>query len=139
MIAYPVYNCYSDNAALLFSKLITGSKRQTLFDKDPILGKKSFRYHCYPSSDARYTWTILLINQLGEIGETQLSVFGSRGGQICPLMHVPLWCKVTRIHVHSTTKPLRSSSKVCSTSKSNIYICYMTGGILFPDWLNFTL
>ena len=37
-----------------------------------------------------YTWTILLINQLGEIGEKQLSVFGSRGGQICPLMHVPL-------------------------------------------------
>ena len=37
-----------------------------------------------------YTWTILLINQLGEIAEKQLSVFGSRGGQICPLMHVPL-------------------------------------------------
>ena len=36
-----------------------------------------------------YTWTILLINQLGEIGEKQLSVLGSRGCQICPLMHVP--------------------------------------------------
>ena len=38
-----------------------------------------------------YTWAILLINQLGEIVEKQLSVFGSRGGQICPLMHIPLW------------------------------------------------
>ena len=28
-----------------------------------------------------YTWTILLINQLGEIGEKQLSVFGSRTEQ----------------------------------------------------------
>ena len=37
-----------------------------------------------------YTWTILLINQLDEIGEKQLSVFGFRGGQVCPLMHVPL-------------------------------------------------
>ena len=27
-----------------------------------------------------YTWAILLINQLGEIGEKQLSIFGSRGG-----------------------------------------------------------
>ena len=31
-----------------------------------------------------YTWVILLINQLGEIGEKQRSVFG-------PLMHVPLY------------------------------------------------
>ena len=38
-----------------------------------------------------YTWTILLMNQLGKIGEKQLSVFGSKGGQICPLMQVPLW------------------------------------------------
>ena len=38
-----------------------------------------------------YTWTVLLVNQLGEIGEKQLSVYGSSGGQICPLMHVPLW------------------------------------------------
>ena len=37
-----------------------------------------------------YTWTILVINQLGEIGEKQFSVFGSRGGQISPWMHVPL-------------------------------------------------
>ena len=37
-----------------------------------------------------YTWTILLTNQLCEIGEKQLSVSGSRGGQICPLMHVSL-------------------------------------------------
>ena len=32
-----------------------------------------------------YTLVILLINQLGEIGEKQLSVFGSRGGQNLPL------------------------------------------------------
>ena len=52
-----------------------------------------------------YTWTILLINQLGEIGEKQLSVFGSRGGKIFPLMHVPFWCvffKVNNKHQPST-------------------------------------
>ena len=38
-----------------------------------------------------YTWAILLINQQDEIGEKQLSVFGSRGGQNSPLMHVPLY------------------------------------------------
>ena len=38
-----------------------------------------------------YAWTILLINRFDEIGEKQLSVFGSRVGQICPLMHVPLY------------------------------------------------
>ena len=37
-----------------------------------------------------YTWVILLKNESEEIGEKQLSVFGSRGGQISPLMHVPL-------------------------------------------------
>ena len=37
-----------------------------------------------------YTWAILLTNKLDEIGEKQLSVFGSRGGQSGPLMHVPL-------------------------------------------------
>ena len=37
-----------------------------------------------------YTWVILLINQLDEIGVKQLSVFVSRGGQNCPLMHVAL-------------------------------------------------
>ena len=41
-----------------------------------------------------YTSVILLINQSNEIGEKQVSVFGSRGGQISPLMHVPL-CKMT--------------------------------------------
>ena len=37
-----------------------------------------------------YAGTILIVNQLDEIGEKQLSVFGSRGGKISPLMHVPL-------------------------------------------------
>ena len=37
-----------------------------------------------------YTLIILLINQLGEFSEKQLSVFGSKGGQIFPLMHVTL-------------------------------------------------
>ena len=38
-----------------------------------------------------YTWTILLINQFGEIGEKPLSVLGSKGGQICPIMHIPFF------------------------------------------------
>ena len=33
-----------------------------------------------------YTGVILLINQSEEIGEKQLSVLGSRGGQISPFM-----------------------------------------------------
>ena len=37
-----------------------------------------------------YTRAITLINRQDEIGEKQLSVFGSRGGQNSPLMHVPL-------------------------------------------------
>ena len=45
-----------------------------------------------------YTWAILLINQLGEIGENQLSVFSSRGGQICLLMQVPLSCSAELAH-----------------------------------------
>ena len=40
-----------------------------------------------------YTWAILLINQQDEIGEKQLSFFGSRGGQNSTLMHVPLLIK----------------------------------------------
>ena len=36
-------------------------------------------------------WVIFLINQSKEIGENQLSDFDSTGGQISPLMHVPLW------------------------------------------------
>ena len=38
-----------------------------------------------------YTLVILLINNLDEIDEKKLSGFGFRGGQICPLMHIPLW------------------------------------------------
>ena len=38
-----------------------------------------------------YTWVILLINQSKEIGEKQLSAFGSRGGQISPFMYIALW------------------------------------------------
>ena len=38
-----------------------------------------------------YIWAILLINQQEEMGKNQLSVFGSRGGQNSPLMHVPLY------------------------------------------------
>ena len=36
------------------------------------------------------TSVILLINQSKEICEKQFSVFGSKGDQISPLMHVPL-------------------------------------------------
>ena len=39
-----------------------------------------------------YTWVILLNNQSEEIDEKQLSVFGSRGGQISSLMHIALLC-----------------------------------------------
>ena len=35
-----------------------------------------------------YTRAIPLVNQSEEIGEKQLSVFVSRGGQISPLMHI---------------------------------------------------
>ena len=38
-----------------------------------------------------YTSVILPINRSKEIGEKQFSVLGSKGGQISPLMHVPLW------------------------------------------------
>ena len=37
-----------------------------------------------------YNSVIRLINQSKEIGDKQFSVFGSKGGQISPLMHVPL-------------------------------------------------
>ena len=40
-----------------------------------------------------YTWVIPLNNQSEDVGEKQLSVYGSRGGQISPLMHVALCCK----------------------------------------------
>ena len=36
-----------------------------------------------------YTSVILLISQSKEICEKQFSVFGSKGGQIISLMHVP--------------------------------------------------
>ena len=39
----------------------------------------------------KYIRVILLINESEEIGEKQLSVFGSRGGQISPLMHITLF------------------------------------------------
>ena len=35
-----------------------------------------------------YTWVVLRMNQSEENGEKQLSDFGSRGGQISPLMHI---------------------------------------------------
>ena len=38
-----------------------------------------------------YTSVILLINQSKEISEKHFSVFGSRGGQNNPIMHVPLY------------------------------------------------
>ena len=41
-----------------------------------------------------YTSVILLINQSKEICEKQFSVFGSKGGQISPLMHIPLFLPI---------------------------------------------
>ena len=37
-----------------------------------------------------YALVILLINQLGDFGEQQLSVIGTRGAHICYLMHLAL-------------------------------------------------
>ena len=37
-----------------------------------------------------YTWTIVLINQLSEIGDKQLSVFGSRRPNLCLNARTPL-------------------------------------------------
>ena len=37
-----------------------------------------------------YTSVIHIINQSKEFCKSQFSAFGSRGGQISPLMHVPL-------------------------------------------------
>ena len=47
-----------------------------------------FCYHSNGKSKIKpgyYTWIILLINQLDGIGETQLSVLGSKRGQNLPL------------------------------------------------------
>ena len=38
-----------------------------------------------------YTSAILLIDESKEICEKQISVFCSKWGHFCPLMHVPLW------------------------------------------------
>ena len=43
------------------------------------------------------TPVILLINQSKEICEKQFSVFGSKGGQISPLLHVPLLIEIAKI------------------------------------------
>ena len=48
------------------------------------------------------TWIIYLINQLGEIGEKQLSVLGSRGDQICPLCTFPFYFESSK---NTTVKP----------------------------------
>ena len=42
-----------------------------------------------------YTSVIFLINQSKEFCEKQFSVFGSKGGQISQLMHVPLYTSFT--------------------------------------------
>ena len=48
-----------------------------------------------------YTSVILLINQSKEFGEKQFLVFGSRGGQISPLMDVPLYSHLLVQLIHS--------------------------------------
>ena len=61
-----------------------------------------------------YTSDILLINQSKEICEKQFSVFGSKGGKISPLMHVPLYtlcmlhCEVPRAWVLYEYRPVPS-------------------------------
>ena len=49
-----------------------------------------------------YTWVILLINQSEEIGEKQLSGFGSRGVQISSLMRVALYTLNTSVSLNSS-------------------------------------
>ena len=88
-----VFSC----ADILFLKMVSQSitfspKRQFRCFK-PILGAifvtTSTVKHKFMS--AFYTWVILLTNQSAELGEKQLSVVGSRGCQISPLlMHVTL-------------------------------------------------
>ena len=75
-----------------------GLKKPSIWPKKVFSPLKAYfvSQFCYHNNDESkknskfHTWTILLINQLDEIGEKQLSIFGSRGGQICPLMHVAL-------------------------------------------------
>ena len=67
-----------------------------------------------------YTLVIFLINQSKEACEKQFTVFGSKGGQISPLMHVP------QILVYkATVVPTKSDSDIifCLQLLSQIQTC----------------
>ena len=68
-----------------------------------------------------YTWAILLINQQNKIGEKQLSVFGSRGGQNSPLMHVPL---PRGFYFHETSH-IRSFAKIKTLAKISEFTSFL--------------
>ena len=72
-----------------------------------------------------YTSVILLINQSKEIGEKQFSVFGSRGGQNSPLMHVPLYIYLSikatnKIYIFLT--PQDEINVILMTRKSIVFL-----------------
>ena len=52
-----------------------------------------------------YIWVVLLINQSEEIGEKQLSVFGSRGGKISPLIEMFVFLSLALILRHLQILP----------------------------------
>ena len=66
------------------------------------------------------TWIILLINQSEKHGEKQFSVFGSRGGQISPLMHAVFAYDVDRI-----TDRIVNIKAAQSTQIYDIYIWFI--------------
>ena len=68
-----------------------------------------------------YPSVILLINQLKETGEKQFSVFGSRGGQNSPQMHVPL-CFLMHLNWRKLLKKLRTIAYIKVTRLENILV-----------------
>ena len=75
--------CYLILKTLVSQSLQIGQKLLFLYFKPILLA-------IFVTIAEFYTWIILLINQSREICQKQLSVFGSRGGKISPLMHVAL-------------------------------------------------
>ena len=85
-----------------------------------------------------YTSTILLVDQMDEICEKQLSVFGSRGGQISPLMHVPLRkCRVNSVLVGLNWRWGPTSYCLDRLEELNIWpLVFRTSSISNMPWLS---
>ena len=88
-----------------------------------------------------YTWAILLINQQDEIGEKQLSVFGSRGGQNSPLMHVPFSTAYKKIIKYRQMKKFLalSLSDVVFIMLINVKMSTIVDILTFMSRINFVL